>query len=101
MKNYNGHNLRSCGDYGLTGDKERRFTPKPSDFNYTEKNNTVTDEEIEQHSIYGYLSYQSSDSINSDDTSTKTISADNGTDDADNEAIVNTGHTAEHVMKEV
>jgi hypothetical protein len=46
------------------------------------------------------LSYQSFDIINSDDTSAKTICADNGADDADNEAVVNIGHAAEHVMKE-
>jgi hypothetical protein len=46
------------------------------------------------------LSFQSSDSIDSDDTSTKTISAENGANNADNEAVVNTGHIAEHVKKE-
>ncbi len=39
-------------------------------------------------------------SINTDDTSTKTISADNRADNADNEAIVKTGHTAEIILKE-
>jgi hypothetical protein len=43
-----------------------------------QKNNPETEEETEQHSTNGYLSYQSSDSIDSDDSSTKTISADNG-----------------------
>jgi hypothetical protein len=45
------------------------------------------------------LSFQSRDSINSDDTSTKSISAENRFDDADNEAVVNTGHTAEQDIK--
>ncbi len=40
------------------------------------------------------------DSINSDDTSTKSISADNGAIDADHGAVVNTGHATEHVAKE-
>ncbi len=48
----------------------------------------------------GYLSYQSSDSINSDDTSSQTISTDNGAVDADDGAIINTGHATEHVAKE-
>jgi hypothetical protein len=30
---------------------------------------------------------------------TKIISTDNGADNADNEAVVNTGHTAEHDVK--
>jgi hypothetical protein len=38
--------------------------------------------------------------IDSDDTSTKTISAENGANNADNGAVINTGHAAEHVMKE-
>ncbi len=42
----------------------------------------------------GYLPFQSSDSINSDDTSTKSISAENRANNADIEAVVNTGHTA-------
>jgi hypothetical protein len=45
------------------------------------------------------LSFQSSDSIDSDDTSTKTISTENGANNADNEAVINTGHTAEHNVK--
>jgi hypothetical protein len=45
------------------------------------------------------LSFQSSDSIKSDDTLTKIISAENGANNADNEAVVNTGHTAEHDVK--
>ena len=64
------------------------------------KNNPETEEETEQHNTNDYLSYQSSDRNNSDDTSTKTISADNRAVDADNGAIINTGHTAEHVAKE-
>jgi hypothetical protein len=63
------------------------------------KNIPETEEETEQHSTNDYLSFQSSDSINSDDTSTKTISAENGANNADNEAITNTGHTAEHNVK--
>ncbi len=56
-----------------------------------------TDEETEQHSTNCYLSYESSDSIDSNDTSTKTISA-------DNEAVtqmmgLSTGHAAEHLAK--
>jgi hypothetical protein len=47
-----------------------------------------------------YLSFQSSDSIDSDDTSSKTINADNKAIDAHNGAIVNTGHGTEHVAKE-
>ncbi len=46
------------------------------------------------------MSFQSSDSINLDDTSTKTISADNRANKADNEAVVNIGHAAEHIVKE-
>jgi hypothetical protein len=64
------------------------------------KKHPETEEETEQHSTDGYLSYQSSDSIDSDDTSNETISADNGSVDADNGAVVNTGHAAEHVAKE-
>jgi hypothetical protein len=48
----------------------------------------------------GYLAYRSSDSIDSDDTSTKTISADNRAINADDGAIINPGHAAEHVAKE-
>jgi hypothetical protein len=69
--------LRRCSDHGLTRDKERQFPPKICDFDYAEKNNPETDKETEQYSTDGYSSYQSSDSIDSDDTSTKTISADN------------------------
>jgi hypothetical protein len=46
------------------------------------------------------LSFQSSDSIDSDDTSTKTIGTDNKANNADNGAIVNTGHATEHIVKE-
>jgi hypothetical protein len=63
-----------------------------------EKHDLETEEETEQHSMDSYLSYQSSDSIDSDD-STNTIIADNGAVNADNRAIVNTGHTVEHVLK--
>ncbi len=35
--------------------------------------------------------------IDSDDTSTKNISAENRADNADNGAVVNTGHATEHV----
>jgi hypothetical protein len=63
-------------------------------------NHPETDEETEQHSTDGFLSYQSSDSINSDDTSSKTISADNGANNIENGAAINTGHAAEHVVKE-
>jgi hypothetical protein len=38
--------------------------------------------------------------IDSDDTSTKIISAENRAGNADNGAIVNTGHVAEHIGKE-
>jgi hypothetical protein len=38
--------------------------------------------------------------MNSDDTSTKTIGAESGANDADTEAVVNTGHAAEHDVKE-
>jgi hypothetical protein len=79
--------------------EERQFTPKPCDFNDMKKK-SGTDEETEQHSTNSHLSYKSSDSIDSDDTSTKTISADNGAVNADNGAIVNTGHTAEDFAKE-
>jgi hypothetical protein len=99
-RNYNGRILRRCIDHGFTQDEERGFTSNPCDFDYAEKNNPETEEETEQHKTDGYLSYQSSDSINSDDTSTKTISADNGAVDADDGAAVNTGHTAEHIAKE-
>jgi hypothetical protein len=65
----------------------------------TQKNIQESNEESEQHSTDNYLSFQSSDSINSDNTSTKIISAVNGANNADNEAIVNTGHTVEHDVK--
>jgi hypothetical protein len=45
------------------------------------------------------LSFQSNDSIDSDDTSTKTISAENRANDSDNEAVFNTGNAAEHIVK--
>jgi hypothetical protein len=45
------------------------------------------------------LSFQSSDSIDSDDTSTKSISTENRANNADNEAVINTGHTAKHNVK--
>jgi hypothetical protein len=38
--------------------------------------------------------------IDSDDTSTKTISAESGANDADDGAVVTTGHAAEHIGKE-
>jgi hypothetical protein len=55
-RNYNGHILHRCIDHGLTRDKERRFTPKPCVFDYTENINPETEEETEQHSTDGYLS---------------------------------------------
>jgi hypothetical protein len=64
-----------------------------------QKKNPETDKEIEKHSTNDYLSFRSSDSINSDDTSTKSISAENRANNAGNEAVVNTGHTAEHDVK--
>jgi hypothetical protein len=36
-RNYNGHILCRCIDHGLTRDEEKRFTPKPCDFDYAEK----------------------------------------------------------------
>jgi hypothetical protein len=99
-KNYSGCILRRCSDNGLTQDKERRFTPKPCDFEYADKNHPESGKETEQHSTNGFLSHQSSDSIYSDDTSTKTISADNTVIDTEDGAIINTGHAAEHVTKE-
>ncbi len=36
-RNYNGLFLHRCIDHGLTQDEERRFTPKPCDFDYVEK----------------------------------------------------------------
>ncbi len=99
-RNYNACIERKCIDHGLTRDKERRFTPKPNDLDYADKYHPETDEETEQHSTDDYLSFQSSDSINSDDTSTKTINADNGAVNADNGAILNTGHGTEHIAKE-
>ncbi len=36
-----------CIDHGLTWDEGRQFTPKPSDFDYAEKNHPETDEETE------------------------------------------------------
>jgi hypothetical protein len=65
-----------------------------------EKNIHKSDEETEQHSTNSYLSFQSSHSIDSDDTSTKTISIDNRANNADNEAVINTSHHTYHVMKE-
>jgi hypothetical protein len=91
--------LRRCIDHGLTQDKEKQFTPKPCDLDYVEKNIPESNKGTEQNSTNDCLSFQSSDSIDSHDTSTKTISAENGANDADNEAIVNTGHTAEHDVK--
>jgi hypothetical protein len=46
-KNYNGCISCRCIDHGLTQDEERRFTPKPCDFNYVEKNIPETEEETE------------------------------------------------------
>jgi hypothetical protein len=91
--------LRRCIDHGLTQDKEKQFTPKPCDLDYAEKYLPESNKETEQHSTDDYLSFQSSDIIDSDYTSTKTISAENKANDADNEAVVNTGHTAEHDVK--
>jgi hypothetical protein len=68
---------------------------------HAEKNIQESYKETQQHSTDDYLSFQSSDSINSDDTSTKTISAENRADNADNEAILDTGYTAEHNIKAV
>jgi hypothetical protein len=99
-KNYNGCILRICSDHGLTRDEERRFTPKPCDFDYAGKNKPETDKETEQHSNDGYLPHQSSDSIDSDDTSTKTITTVIRAVNADDGAVINIGHTAEHVVKE-
>jgi hypothetical protein len=99
-RNYNVCIECRCIDHGLTQDEERRFTPKPSDFNYAEKNHPEADEETEQHSTDDYLSFQSNNSINSDDTSSKTINADNEAVNADKGAIINTGHGDEHVTKE-
>jgi hypothetical protein len=76
-RNYNGHILRRCIGHGLTQDEERGFTPKPCDFDYVEKNIPETYNVTEQHSTNDYLSFRSSESINSYDTSTKTISAEN------------------------
>jgi hypothetical protein len=98
-RNYNRGILHRCIEHGLTQDEEKGFTPKPCDLDYAEKN-PESNEETEQHSTNDYLSFQSSDSINSDDTSTKTISADNRANNADNGAVINTGHAAEHLMKE-
>jgi hypothetical protein len=64
------------------------------------KNSPKTDEEIEQHITDSNLSFQSSDSINSDDTSTKIISTYNQANDADDGAAVNTGHPTEQIVKE-
>ncbi len=36
-RNYNGHILRRCSDHGLKQDKEKRFTPKSCDLDYTKK----------------------------------------------------------------
>jgi hypothetical protein len=99
-KNYNGCIVHRCSDLGLTRDKERRFIPKPCDFDYAEKYHPESGKETEQHGTEGYLSYQSSESINLDDTSTKTISTDNRAMDSDDGAIMNTGHAAEHFVKE-
>jgi hypothetical protein len=96
-RNYNGCILHRWIDHGLTQDEEKQFTPKPCDFNYAEKNIPESNEETEQHSTDNYLSFQSSDSIDSDDTSTKSISAENRATNADNKAIVS--HTAEHNIK--
>ncbi len=98
-RNYNGHILHRYIDHGLTQDEERQFTSKPCHFDYPEKNIPETHEGTEQHSNNGYLSFQSCDSIDSDDTLTKTISTDKRANNADNEAVVDTGNVAEHVMK--
>jgi hypothetical protein len=58
-----------------------------------------SNKETEQHSTNNFLSFWSSDSIDSDDNSTKIISTENEANDADNEAVVNTGHTAKHDVK--
>ncbi len=98
-RNYNGRILHRCIDHGLTQDKGKQFTPKPCVLDYAEKNIPESNKETEQYSIDDYLSFQSSDSIASDDISSKIISAENGADDADNEVVINTGHTAEHNVK--
>jgi hypothetical protein len=89
-RNYNGRILRRCIGHGLTQDKEKRFMPEPCDLDYVEKSIPESDKETEQHSTDDYLSFQSSNSINSDDTLTNTIIAENEADDTDNEAVVNT-----------
>jgi hypothetical protein len=70
------------------------------DFDYAENIHPETDEETEHYSTDSYFSFQSSDSINSYDTSSKTINADNGAIDADDGAILNIGRATEHVAKE-
>jgi hypothetical protein len=98
-RNYNGLILRRFSDHGLTRDKEKLFTPKPCDLDCAEKNIPESNKETEQYSTKDYLSFRSCDSIDSDDTSTKTISDENRANNADNEAVVNTGHTAKHDVK--
>jgi hypothetical protein len=56
-RNYNKHILRRCIEHGLTQDKEKQSTPKPCDFDYTEKNIPESNKETEQHSTYDYLSF--------------------------------------------
>jgi hypothetical protein len=97
-RNYNRGILHRCIEHGLTQDEEKGFTPKPCDLDYAEKN-PESNEETEQHSTDNYLSFQSSDSIGSDNTSTKTISGENRAGNADNKFIVNTGHTAEYDVR--
>jgi hypothetical protein len=48
-RNYNGRIWHRCNDHGLTQDMERRFTPKPCDFDYAENNHPETEKETEQH----------------------------------------------------
>jgi hypothetical protein len=48
-RNCNGRILRRCRDHGLTQDEERQFTPKPCDFDYTEK--TIQQLEKKQNNI--------------------------------------------------
>jgi hypothetical protein len=47
MRNYNRRILRRCIDHGLIRDEEKRFTPKPSDLDYVEKNIQESNKETE------------------------------------------------------
>jgi hypothetical protein len=99
-RNYNGRILHRCIDHGLTQDKERRFTPKPCVFDYAEKKIQRLKKKQNNIVLMAIRHFDQVTVLTQMILQLKIISADNGADNADNEAILNTGHAAEHVVKE-